>query len=57
MKDLDTNISTILCNDDKTAKLLSTIPDANSSDLIITSPTMTLRKQMSKWLRDRLEHN
>ncbi|HJN84914.1 MAG TPA: DHH family phosphoesterase, partial [Patescibacteria group bacterium] len=44
MKDLGTNTSLIMCNDEATFNLLKNTPDASSNGLLITSPTLTVRK-------------
>ena len=54
MIDLDTSISKILCLDAKTKDLLKELPDSVWNDLLGTSPTFTLRKQLSIWILDRL---
>ena len=54
-KDLEKVSSKILCLDQKTADLLNDLPDSKWDGLLGTSPNLSLRKQMTAWIQEKLK--
>ena len=54
MKDLDTGVSKILCHNQKTADFFADIPNAKWDGLLCMSPELTLRKQLTSWIKEKM---
>lgn len=55
VKDITSSVSAIICVDQETADLLHDLPDAEWNGWIGISPELTLRKELSAWLLERLK--
>ena len=54
MKDLDTGIANIVCLDQATVDLLADLPGVTWNRLVGQSTQLTLRKQLSSWILEKL---